>query len=102
MEAEPTFCGPDLDAFCGLDRLGLSVTGKHVGIDHTVLACRVLEPDEVTDRSCSCQRCGQLGVPRGTVLRQLAHVPVGGGRRSCTSPSADTAATGAPACGART
>jgi transposase len=48
---EPTFDCPDLDAFCLLDRLGLTVTGQHVTEDHTVLACRVLEPDDVTERS---------------------------------------------------
>ncbi len=75
--AEPTFCGPDLDAFCLLDRLGLAVSGQLVAEDHTVLACRVVEPKEVAERSCWCQRCGELGVPRDTVLRRLAHVPVG-------------------------
>ena len=75
--AEPTFDCPDLDAFCLIDRLGLTVTGQHVGADHTVLACRVVEPEEVTERSCWCTRCGELGVPRDTVLRRLAHVPVG-------------------------
>jgi len=43
--AEPTFDCPDLDAFCLIDRMGLTVTGQLVGEDHTVLACRVLEPD---------------------------------------------------------
>ena len=33
--------------------------------DHTVLACRVVEPDDVTERSCWCTRCGELGC-RGT------------------------------------
>jgi len=75
--AEPTFDCPDLDSFCLIDRLDLTVTGQHVGTDHTVLACRVVEPDDVTERSCWCTRCGELGVPRDTVLRRLAHVPVG-------------------------
>ena len=75
--AEPTFDCLDLDAFCLLDRLGLTVTAQHVGEDHSVLACRVVEPEEVTERSCWCTRCGQLGVPRDTVARRLAHVPVG-------------------------
>jgi hypothetical protein len=66
-----TFCCPDLDSFCLLDRLGLSVTGQRVCDDHTVLACRVLEPDDW------CHRCGCKGVPRDTVLRELAHVPLG-------------------------
>jgi len=75
--AEPTFDCPDLDAFCLLDRLGLTVTGQHVGEDRTVLSCRVLEAEEVTGRSCWCSRCGELGVPRDTVVRRLSHVPLG-------------------------
>jgi transposase len=66
-----TFSCPDLDSFCLLDRLGLSVTGQHVRDDHAVLACRVLEPDDW------CHQCGAQGVPRDTVLRELAHVPLG-------------------------
>jgi hypothetical protein len=48
------------------------VTGQHVGADHTVMACRVVEADEVTERSCWCTRCGELGVPRDAVLRRFA------------------------------
>jgi len=61
----------DLDSFCLLDRLGLSVTGQVVGDDHTVLQCRIVEPDDW------CRACGCQGVPRDTVTRRLAHVPVG-------------------------
>jgi hypothetical protein len=66
-----TFCCPDLDTFCRLDRLGLSVTGQQIHDDHAVLACRVLEADDC------CQECGARGVARDTVLRRLAHVPFG-------------------------
>ncbi|MBA3622726.1 MAG: ISL3 family transposase [Euzebyales bacterium] len=66
-----TFCDPDLDSFCGLDRLGLTVTGQQVGDDHTVLSCRVVEPDQW------CRRCGVLGQWHDTVARDLAHVPLG-------------------------
>ena len=66
-----TFSCPDLDSFCLLDRLGLSVTGQQVHDDHAVLACQVLEPDDW------CHECGAQGVPRDTVLRELAHVPLG-------------------------
>jgi transposase len=66
-----TFSCPDLDSFCRLDRLGLSVTGQQMQDDHAVLACRVLEPDDW------CHQCGAQGVPRDTVLRELAHVPLG-------------------------
>jgi len=75
--AEPTFDCPDLDFVCLLDRLGLTVTGQQVLPDRTVLACRVREPDEFADGSCWCSRCGELGVPRDTVVRRLAHVPIG-------------------------
>ena len=75
--AEPTFDGPDLYAFCLVDRLGLTVPVQQVGTDHTVLACRVVEPGDVTERSCWCTRRGEFGVPRDTVLRRLAYVTVG-------------------------
>ncbi|GAA1288632.1 hypothetical protein GCM10009590_14650 [Brachybacterium alimentarium] len=66
-----TFSSPDLGAFCGLDGLGLTVTGQRVEIDRAILDCRVLEADRW------CHRCGQAGVPRGTVTRTIVHVPVG-------------------------
>jgi len=75
--AEPTFDCPDLDAFCLIDRMGLTVTGQLVGEDHTVLACRVLEPDDPLERDSWCGRCGVEGAARDTVLRRLAHVPMG-------------------------
>ena len=75
--SRPTFRCPDLDAFCLLDRLGLTVTGQHIAEDHTVLRCRVLEPDDPLERDCWCHRCGAVGAPRDTVIRRLAHVPVG-------------------------
>lgn len=66
-----TFTAPDLDTFCQLDRLGLTATGQSVEADSSILECRVLEPDNW------CHGCGQQGVPRGTVTRRLAHVPLG-------------------------
>ena len=65
------FAAPDLTVFCCLDGLGLEVTGQQVTAERAVLACRVLEPDSW------CRRCGCEGVPRGTVKRSLAHVPLG-------------------------
>ncbi len=47
------------------------MTGQQVLDDHAVLACRVIELDDW------CHECGAQGVPRDTVLRQLAHVPLG-------------------------
>lgn len=66
-----TLTTPDLDAFCQLDRLGLSAIGQSVQAHSSILECRVLDPDDW------CRRCGQQGVPRGTVVRRLAHVPLG-------------------------
>ncbi|MGP5597365.1 ISL3 family transposase, partial [Brachybacterium alimentarium] len=66
-----TFSSPDLDAFCGLDGLGLTATGQHIETGQAVLECRVLADDQW------CHRCGQAGVPRGTVLRTIVHVPLG-------------------------
>ena len=56
--AEPPFDSSDLASFCWLDRLGLTETARHVDTDHNVLACRVVEPHEVTERSCRCTRRG--------------------------------------------
>jgi transposase len=69
------FAQPDLTAFCRLDELGLVVTGQRLEPGRAVLACRVLEPDDGSDRWC--RRCGCEGSPRDTVTRQLAHEPLG-------------------------
>ncbi len=66
-----TFARPDLDTFIGLDELGLEVTGQRVEPDRAVLACRVAEPDRW------CRRCGCEGRSRDTVVRRLAHEPLG-------------------------
>ena len=66
-----TFDRPDLTMFCRLDELGLVVTGQRLEPDRAVLACRVVEPDRW------CRRCGGEGVPRDTVVRRLAHEPLG-------------------------
>ncbi len=65
------FACPDLTAFCRLDELGLVVTGQRIESDRAVLSCRVVGPDQW------CRRCGCEGTPRGTVLRRLAHEPLG-------------------------
>ena len=62
---------PDLTTFTRLDVLGLEVTAQLLEPDRTVLACRVVEPDDW------CRRCGCQGVPRDTVTRELAHEPFG-------------------------
>lgn len=65
------FGRPDLTAFARLDGLGLSVTGQRLEPDRAVLACRVVEPDQW------CRRCGSEGAARDTVIRRLAHEPMG-------------------------
>lgn len=69
--SDATFACPDLTTFCRLDELGLEVTGQRVEPNRAVLACRVLEPDGW------CRRCGCEGAPRDTVVRRLAHEPLG-------------------------
>ena len=68
---DATFACPDLTTFCRLDELGLEVTGQRLEPDRAVLACRVAEPDQW------CRRCGCEGTPRDTVVRRLAHEPLG-------------------------
>ena len=47
------------------------MTGQRLEPDRAVLACRVLEPD------AWCRRCGCEGAPRDTIVRELAHEPLG-------------------------
>ena len=65
------FTRPDLTTFCRLDELGLEAVGQRLEPDRAVIACRVVEPDRW------CRRCGCEGASRGTVLRRLAHEPLG-------------------------
>lgn len=68
---DATFAAPDLTTFAHLDLLGLEAVGQRLEPDRAVLACRVLEPDQW------CRRCGCEGAARGTVIRRLAHEPLG-------------------------
>jgi transposase len=68
---DATFTSPDLTTFCRLDELGLEVVGQRLDPDRAVLACRVVAPDSW------CRRCGCEGAPRDTVVRPLAHEPLG-------------------------
>ena len=68
---DATFACPDLTTFCRLDDLGLVVTGQRVEPDRAVLACRVADDDDW------CRRCGCQGAPRDSVVRRLAHEPLG-------------------------
>ena len=65
------FGRPDLTAFARLDSLGLAVVGQRLEPDRAVLACVVVEPDRW------CHRCGCEGTARDTVIRRLAHEPLG-------------------------
>ena len=69
--AKPTFAIPDIDSFCLVDQLGLTITGQRIEERRAVLECRVREPDPW------CRDCGAEGVSIGTVVRRLAHVPLG-------------------------
>ncbi len=68
---EAAFACPDLITFCPLDELGLEVTGQRLRPDRAVLACRIVDDDSW------CRRCGEQGVPRDSVTRELAHEPFG-------------------------
>ena len=68
---DATYDSPDLTTFCGLDELGLVVVGQHLEPDRAVLACRVAAPDPW------CRRCGCQGLARDSVVRALAHEPLG-------------------------
>ena len=66
-----TFVCPDLTMFCRIDELGLEVVGQRLDPGNAVLACRVVDPDDW------CRRCGCRGKAVGTVVRRLAHEPLG-------------------------
>ncbi len=68
---DATFDCPNLTSFCRLDDLGLEVVGQRLEPKRAVLACRVTELDRW------CRRCGCAGVPRDSVIRELAHEPFG-------------------------
>ena len=68
---QPTFTSPDINSFCLLNGLGLRVTGQQIRRDRAILECRLAEDDRW------CRDCGGEGVPRGTVVRKLAHLPLG-------------------------
>lgn len=68
---DATFDDPDLTKFCGLGELGLEITGQDLEPGRAVLACCVADPDRW------CRRCGCEGTARGSVLRRLAHEPLG-------------------------
>ena len=60
-----------MTVFCRLDELGLEVVGQFLERGRAVLACRVVEADRW------CRRCGCEGSARDTVIRRLAHEPLG-------------------------
>ncbi|MFF0991630.1 ISL3 family transposase [Kocuria nitroreducens] len=68
---DATFACPDVTTFARLDELGLEVVGQRLEPDRAVLACRIVAADQW------CRRCGCEGTPRDTVIRRLAHEPLG-------------------------
>ena len=68
---DATLTGPDLSTFTRLDELGLQVVGQRLDPGGAVLAYRVVEPDRW------CRRCGCKGAIRDSVVRRLAHEPLG-------------------------
>lgn len=91
-----SFADPDLTTCCRLDELDLVVTGQRLEPHRAVLACRVLTPDEW------CRRCGAEGTPRDTVIRRLAHEPLGWRPTVLQIAVRATAVTGAGTCGGKT
>ena len=69
--SDATFASPDLTTFTRLDELGLVVVGQRLETGRAVLACRVVQEDRW------CRRCGCEGLSRDSVLRSLAHEPLG-------------------------
>ena len=70
---KPSFTTPDLDAFCLLDTHAVTITGQAIDVDQAVLECRATTDDP----DSWCRECGTEGVPRGTAVRRLVHVPLG-------------------------
>src|SRR5690625_4818712 len=70
--SQPSFTSPDLDAFCLLDTLDLTVTGQTIDVNQAVLECRTNG-----DLDSWCHECGTEGIPRGTAICRLVHVPLG-------------------------
>lgn len=68
-----TFSNPDLTTFCRLDELGLVAVGQRLDPDRAVLLCKVVEHPSHR----RCHHCGDDGVARDTVIRRLAHEPLG-------------------------
>ena len=65
------FASPDLSVFYRLDELRLVATGQRLEADRALVAWRVTDPDQW------CRRCGCEGAARDTVVRCLAHEPLG-------------------------
>lgn len=68
---DATFTTPDLTTFTGLDALGLQAVGQCLQPDRAVLACTVIAEDRW------CRRCGSEGRVRDSIVRELAHAPLG-------------------------
>lgn len=69
--SQPTFTTPDIDTFCMVDALGVTVTGQQIHHDRAILECRLTADDPW------CRDCGGEGVPRGTVIRKPGALATG-------------------------
>ena len=70
---ETTFTDPDLTTFLGLDALGLTAVGQHLTSTKAIVECRM----PIGFEDPFCRAYGAQGQARGTVVRRLAHLPVG-------------------------
>ena len=96
---ETTFTDPDLTTFLGLDALGLTAVGQHLTAKRAVIECRT----PIGFENPFCKACGAQGQARGTVVRHLAHVPVGWRpTHSWWYACGASAAPAAAGCGGRT
>jgi len=66
---DATFARPDLTTFCRLEEHGLEAIGQRLEPGRAGLACRIVKPYHW------CRRRGY--VARDTVIRRLAHEPLG-------------------------
>lgn len=70
---ETTLTAADLTTFLGLDGLGLVAVGQCLQADRAVVECRM----PISGQDPFCRACGAQGAARGTVVRRVAHLPVG-------------------------
>ena len=95
---ETTFTCPDLTTFLGLDALGLTAAGQFLTPARAIVELHVPAGFE----NPFCRSCGAQGEACGTVVRRLAHVPVGWRLTQLLVRAGASPAPTAGACGCRT